>query len=75
MVLTLQRIARRPRHGPFLVFPALVAVIYSNLLTRALRARPPEVPEKAPYLAALQPRAQGKGDHNIHYTGAVCGCS
>ena len=38
-------------------------------LTRALRARPPEVPEKAPlfcthlvlhtpYLAALQPRAQ-----------------
>ena len=30
-------------------------------LTRALRARrarPPEVPEKAPYLAAKQPRAQ-----------------
>ena len=30
-------------------------------LTRALRARrarPPEAPEKAPYLAALQPRAQ-----------------
>ena len=37
-------------------------------LTRALRARrarPPEVPEKAPYLAALQPRAKGSGQSNI----------
>ena len=39
-------------------FPSIRCCFTLTRALRARRARPPEAPEKAPYLAALQPRAQ-----------------
>ena len=54
------RMARRAQHLRCYVREANERTTSWITLTRALRARrarPPEVPEKAPYLAALQPLA------------------